>query len=123
MVKATTPEQRARLVAAGFLRVDGLKTDGGYIIEPRVSHLGRHDSNNGKTVIVTEGGEVWLAVYSSPTSLPDWERRGSSLRAELYRELCPEGTGANVPCSNGEELNFRDVLCRLANPDWIPDKY
>lgn len=111
---------------AGFVRVDGLKTDHGYggvgegrLINPEANALGRHDSNNGMSVIITEGGEIWLSVSNS-ASLADWDRQGRNPRADLYRELCPRRTGAFVPCSNGEGLNWREILYRLANPDWIP---
>jgi hypothetical protein len=118
----TTPEQRAKLASAGFVRVDGLKTEGfngGYVIDPKVAELGRFSSNNGVTALVTLGGETWLA-FSQSNSLDDWARAGADLRAELYQELCPRGTGVHVPCSNGEGLDWRDIMCRLANPDWIP---
>ncbi|MFA6193284.1 MAG: hypothetical protein WC726_00270 [Parcubacteria group bacterium] len=125
-VKNTTPEQREKLAVAGFVRVDGLKTDHAYggtgegqIIKPEVEALGRHDSNNGMVVVVTEGGEVWLSVGNSAT-LAVWERHGASARAELYRELCPRGAGTFVPCSNGEGLNWREIIYRLTNPDWMP---
>jgi hypothetical protein len=125
-IKNTTPEQRAKLAIAGFVRVDGLKTDHAYgglgegsIIKPEADALGRHDSNNGLSVIVTEGAEVWLSVGNSGTP-PGWERLGMDNRAELYRELCPRGNGTFVPCSNGEGLNWREIIYRLANPDWMP---
>lgn len=125
-IENTTSEKRVKLAAAGFVRVDGLKTQvghggigEGYIIKAEVESLGRHDGNNGMAVIVTEGGEIWLSVSNSAT-LPGWERQGTSLRAELYRELCPRGPGAHVPCSNGEGLNWREIIYRLANPDWMP---
>jgi len=125
-IKNTTAEQRAELAAVGFVRVDGLQTlagyggtGGGYIIKPEAQSLGRHDMNNGMSAIITEGGEVWLSVGNSGT-IAAWERQGGSTRATLLQELCPGGPGAFVPCSNGEGLNWREILYRLQNPDWMP---
>ena len=122
-IKNTTPEQRVKLAASGFVRVDGLRVlgSGNYIIEPLVRELGRYDMNNGVTVIITEGGEAWLAVsVFSPSAISTSAYHSPSNLGEMIRELCPHGTGANVPCSNGEGLNWREILYRLANPDWMP---
>lgn len=122
-IKNTTREQRMGLAVAGFVRVDGLQVAGlgNYIIEPRAQELGRYDMNNGMTVVVTEGGEVWLAVsVFSPSFISTSTYHSPSALGEMIREICPNGTGANVPCSNGEGLNWQEIFYRLANPDWMP---
>jgi len=121
--KATIAEQRTKLAALGFVRVDGLKTfrpgkvpRGREIvtIEPSPEYLGHWDRNNGLLVIHTTGGEVWLAINVSD---PIGEER-SIKTDQLRNELCPNGRGAFVPCSNGEQLSWRELLRRMSNPDW-----
>lgn len=111
---STTKEQREKLVRAGFVRVDGLRTyrpgpdaEETYIINADVHHRGHHDYNNGLSVIVTIGAEVWLAS-------------GPKEPERLFRELCPNGVGAFVPCSNGETLSHHDLLARVGDPDYTP---
>lgn len=117
---ATTLEQRAGLTLVGFVRVDGLNAyrygDNGeffpyYPIEADSHHLGHWGYNNGMAVIVTLGGEVWLATAGGSQ-----ERR--KMVEALHEELSPYGQGAFVPCSNGEDLLWSDILNRMADPDW-----
>jgi hypothetical protein len=91
--------------------VTGLQTTDCYddeigVIKAHEEHFGRWDSNNGKIVINTEDGQVWLAAYS-----PDYKRQ-----QVLAHSLCPKGTGAFVPCSNGETIHVSPVLRRIADP-------
>ena len=119
MQQRTSPEQRAKLAATGFVRVDGLRMfregfpEEGVKIELSLRHLGHWEHNNGMTVIVSEAGEVWLAVGSAT-------QERSKKMEQLVGELCPNGRGAFVPCSNGEELRPSDILERMADPDWQP---
>ncbi|MCX6766561.1 MAG: hypothetical protein NT170_02160 [Candidatus Moranbacteria bacterium] len=128
-MKNTTSDQRGRLMAAGFIRVDGLtprgddwrKTDG--VINSEAEQLGRYDSNNGRLVIVTEGGEVWLSLANYNLRLPpDLEQLRTKALDELYREFCPRGKGVRVPCSEGGDgdLSWGSIIFRLINPDWMP---
>lgn len=115
VLEKTTEDQREKLAIAGFVHVTGLTAFGlgeeksviGENLPAR--SLGKFDSNNGKVVVVTIGGEVWLgSTMQNPH------------RAKLVIEFCPNGRGAHVPCSNGEQLGMNDVLNRLANPDYNP---
>lgn len=124
-IEKTSIDQRIKLAAAGFVRVDGLRAEGcgSYIIEPKVNELGHYDMNNGMMAIVTMGGEVWLAAsVFPPSSIASSAYHSPSNLGELIRELCPRGTGANVPCSNGEALDQREIFYRLARPDWMPGR-
>ena len=118
--KATTVVERTKLASAGFVRVDGLKTfclgrvsRGREIItiESKNEYLGHWDKKNGLYVIHTTGGEVWLAMHPI-------DGRRSNMINELQNELCPNGRGALVPCADGEQFSWRELLRRMANPDW-----
>jgi len=113
----TPPAQREALRHLGFVHVTGLLytscpdwcVEEGEVlhIEAQEGDLGRFSHNNGLTVVVTEGGEVWLR--SAVTPLPEeW--------AELREELCPNGEGAFVPLSNGEGVSPQDLLARVVDP-------
>ena len=109
----TSGGQRAKLALFGFVRVDGMPVpELRHRIDDRMyaahHELGRHGYNNGKIVIVTPGGEVWLAVLHG-----DHHRY-----QELYDELCPNGKGALVPLSEGEQVDSDHLLQRLSDPDW-----
>ena len=115
----TSQEQRAQLAALGFVRVDGLRAVVPWspkeaskedIITADARALGCYDGNNGRVVITTLGCEVWLA--SSPGG-EFWTKI-----KPIAAELCPNGQGAFVPCSNGEEICFEKIMARLSNPDW-----
>ncbi|MEK7100620.1 MAG: hypothetical protein AAB921_00805, partial [Patescibacteria group bacterium] len=114
-------EERAFLRAVGFVHVTGLRYAAGsfaagtLVQTPRPVELGRWDSNNGVEVIVTPGGEVWLAMYTCDHRL---DREQVRLTINSF---APNGQGAHVPCSNGESLNMHEVLKRHANPDWEPN--
>jgi hypothetical protein len=111
--KPLDDETLEELRECGFVHVTGLDTyeNVGSVLEYGVvraadEHLGRHDSNNGKIVIVTEDGQVWLASYG-----PDYQRKQM-----LARNLCPKGSGAFVPCSNGETIHISALLPRVSDP-------
>jgi hypothetical protein len=74
-------------------------------IQAHKAHLGCWDYNNGKLVVVTVDGEVWLGVAIANFRC-----------CPSHREICPHGQGAFVPCSNGEELSTHSLLRRLASP-------
>ncbi len=107
----TTQEQRQVLRDAGFVHVTGLqvydhKGSPDYVIGEKVrqSELGSSGYNNGKFVVVTVGGEIWLAVLRE--GIPE----------HIRREFCPNGSGAFVPLSNGEEVSQKCLLERFADP-------
>lgn len=118
----TTLEQRQKLLSAGFVRVDGLKVSRQgrnrrekiiLMVEPRNEYLGCWDRQNGLLVLYTLGREIWLAMNTiEPT-----EERAVKID-ELQSELCPNGRGAPVPASNGDKFAWREILRRMANPDW-----
>ncbi|OGZ69651.1 MAG: hypothetical protein A3D35_00320 [Candidatus Staskawiczbacteria bacterium RIFCSPHIGHO2_02_FULL_34_9] len=110
--KLVINEVRTRtLSAAGFVHVTGLMTYNGHgsslrTIQPNRQQLGRCDRNNGTMVLVTEDGEVWLRDSSiSSMEVDD--------TIDLY---APNGSGAYVPCSNGESLGTHAMLERIVDP-------
>ena len=110
----TNLQTRKILRDAGFVHVTGLatynhSTDDFYIIGEKLTEeeLGRCDSNNGLTVLVTEGGEVWLKA-GPPAS---WD-------SQVIVELAPNGRGAFVPLSNGEQVSPYDLLHRINDPSY-----
>lgn len=110
VIGTVTPKQLLRakeLQAARFVHVTGLPNsnyepngDGHVTIQAHRAHLGHHDYNNGKTVVITEDGEIWL-------------RAGSG---SVDSRWCPNGVGAYVPCSNGEEVPTHLLLERVLDP-------
>lgn len=118
-IEKTSKEERLALATNGFLHVTGLveehplhQTGDRYIGENLPARfLGHWDQNNGKIVLVTLGGEVWLRSCG-----------GEPVDASFLRTLAPNGRGGvYVPCSNGESLEFNVILHRLADPDWNPN--
>ncbi len=113
----TTLEQREVLARAGFVHVTGLTawgpmTDQKSVIRLNLaSDLGNIGYNNGVTVIVTLGAEIWLAVG------PKMDVLGFR---DVATSIFPKQNGAFVPCSNGESVYGKDLLRRIADPDWEP---
>jgi len=117
-----TPEGIRNLMRMnGFVHVTGLgtKTRSGeneYTIgEHSNMKCGYWDRNNCKLVVVTKEGEVWLRSTVSP------EREGIIETAPLQGLInmaAPNGQGAFVPLSNGEEVDFHLFLARIADPDY-----
>ena len=113
----TSPDDRKRLRDNGFVHITGLgvyERPGGtcanYNVGEKLTNqdLGKWNRNNGRMVIVTIGGEIWLS--GEPTNLPQL--------IPLLRELCPNGQGGFVPCSNGEEIATFLFLQRSQDPDY-----
>jgi hypothetical protein len=111
----TDPERLARAEEfrkAGFVHVTGLPVIGHlddlrgreWCIQARSCQLGRTDCNNGKIVVVTPDGEVWLASSTNNT-------------LDFANAFNTEG-GAFVPCSNGESVHMNFILERIADPYW-----
>lgn len=113
----TTTGQREVLQRLGFVHVTGLvETD----LRGRESvigdnlparWIGRWDHNNGRQCVTTLGGEVWIRTASK-----------TGMTSEEITDLCPNGKGCYVPCSNGEGLAFNDIMRRLVEPDWMPER-
>lgn len=114
VVTPTTSEVRSALRRHGFIHVTGLEMVGidqrRSYIEPEAKHFGRWDHNNGRLVVYTIGGECWLRYGG----------KISDAVQEIVRDLCPNGEGAFVPCSNGEQLFSGEWLTRLADDKWWP---
>lgn len=110
MFKRLPKEIVDRLKKAGFVHITGLPAYRGDKVEiesiqcPQGAE-GKHGGNNGKTVLYTQDGQVWLGTYDAAASDPD-----------LIHELCPTGAGVYVPCSNGESPLFSHVLQRMVDP-------
>lgn len=118
VVAYTTDEQRNLLRAAGYVHVTGLTATNsdrpiGHNLAPR--DLGRHNSNNSTDVIITLGGEVWVASHTNDSL----RKNGDKIR-QVQAQLCPNGVGGWVPCSNGEQISHRDLLMRVSDPDYEP---
>ncbi len=119
----TTPQERRLLADAGFVHVTGLRywhPDGAshedHFIGKnlRSEELGKYDHNNSMNVIVTTGGEVWIKAGACPED-----------RSEVIVTMAPNGCGAFVPLSNGEQISHYDLLMRTNNPNYnifIPAK-
>lgn len=119
VTKPTTQEERERLRLAGFVHITGLvsRSPSGEsrVIGENTIHteLGLSGSNNGRTQITTMGGEIWLKE-----NLGGKQVNLAILKAQM--ELAPRGQGGYVYCSNGEQIRMRDLLARVADPDWMP---
>ena len=107
------------LKECGFIHVTGLRTSGrkltftqeeGYIIGQKLKpeEYGRWNYNNGKAVIVTLGGEVWLGTGVAL-------KRMKQTTCPTLSQICPHGEGGFVPCSNGETISLADLLARLTD--------
>lgn len=116
----TSDQERAILAKAGFVHVTGLRCyrgqDEEYFIGANVrpEELGHWEHNNSMNVIVTTGGEVWIMAGTYPD-------QGS----EVISDLAPNGRGAFVPLSNGEQISHHDLLRRVRDPNYnifIPAK-
>lgn len=104
------------LAKHGFVRVDGLRCSSPvrgdeYLIKPEPGNTYRWDTNNGKVVVVTPKGEVWLSAGTDITSIA----------TEMVRSDEGLERGMFVPCSNGEEISMGDLLNRLKDPQWQPE--
>ena len=120
--RATSAEERKLLREAGFVHATGLSVsygpsillspkEDGYIIGEKltIDQVGKWDYNNGITVIVTTGGEVWISATLPKSNL--------IARQEALNRLCPHGKGAFVPLSNGETISAHVILERVADPN------
>jgi len=99
---------------AGLVHITGLPVchpgdtgqhgDAEHLIQASFDQLGQGGVNNGKVVLITPGGEVWLGVYKAKTY-------------SATREYATVGNGsAFVPCSNGETIYPTYLLERIADP-------
>ena len=103
VVDEATQKRAEMLRSLGFVHVTGLSTwstsGSSYSIQANRKDLGRWDYNNGKTAITTLDGEVWLAAG----------------RIRPPCDICPNGEGMFVPCSNGEQIGTHAVLRRVVD--------
>ena len=113
---SSSEEQVKMLREVGFLHATGLVArrlpDGeSYTIgeDLRQRELGRWDQNNGVIAVVTPGGEVWLAPYRA-------NLKHNECLASVAQSIAVKGKGVFVPCSNGEQLDWHDVIVRMAFP-------
>ncbi len=121
VVHPTDEMERALLRSAGYIHVTGLqyasRLHGNVagIPTPKPRDLGRWDMNNSTDVIVTTGGETWLAKHSNES----FSQLDEQIR-QARKTLAPNGQGVFVPCSNGEVLGWFDTIRRHADPNWDP---
>ena len=115
-ISITRDEIRGLLCRDGFVHITGLpyrdlalKDDDGLplegTIQPSRSELGRWDRNNGKMVVVTIWGEVWLST-SDEFDVPALE------------DICPNGREAFVPMSNTDVIDPHCLLHRVYRQNW-----
>ena len=64
-------------------------------------------------VVITQDGEIWIRHHSNNKAIETSEFE------ILLSDLCPNGTGAFVPCSNGEGIPSYLILYRVSDPYWI----
>jgi len=110
----TSTQQRRILAEAGFIHVTGLRcyhhsSDYEYYIGENVKseELGCWEQNNGMNVIVTRGGEVWIMAGPCPDE-----------QSSVIVETAPNGRGAFVPLSNGEQISHYELLRRVRDPNY-----
>lgn len=89
----------------GFVHVTGLpvKCIAPYIIQAHEWSLGKWGKLNGVIAIVTEEGEVWIG-------------HGYGYDPRFTKMLCPNGSGAFVPCCDGDRIDMNLLLERMRNP-------
>ena len=129
--KRTTAFERELLKTAGFFHATGLPLKNVRGREYTIGEFlpdtwrGSWHHHNGRTVIVTVGGEVWLSL-GDHLPRPDMTQIQSPLPAVIYK-LCPnlrqpELESRNfelfVPLAYGEHINPEAVAERIKNPDW-----
>ena len=119
----TTDEERILLRDHGFIHVTGLKATVPYHVgdDPdhyfiganlKLSESARWGSNNGVTVINTKGGEVWVRLSTGEDS--DFAEVQEAVKALGL----PDNGGVFVPLSNGENVEWVQVMRRVANPSY-----
>lgn len=107
-----TKKDMETLRSLGMIHVTGLPLRfgedhalNGRIISAHRRDWGRYGSNNGMMVAVLDTGEVFLSAYSSSVY-------------NTIAKICSKGSGAGVPCSNGEMVHGYHLMCRSVNPGW-----
>ncbi|MDO8571422.1 MAG: hypothetical protein Q7R79_01985 [bacterium] len=109
--------EKELLQSAGFVRITGLQIhslngeSSRIEKETDITRLGKYDQNNGKVVIVTEHGDIWIGAFQG------LDRDQDRQMSVTIREFAPNGKGAFVPLSNGEICSTHDLLIRAGNPN------
>jgi hypothetical protein len=109
VVDGATLARAKHLQSLGFVHVTGLRAWGPspnaepYKIQACRDQLGCWNYNNGKLVLITKDGEVWLGAGMDPCDL-------------ALLDIVPNGKKGFVPCSNGEQLATHAILRRVTNP-------
>ncbi len=117
IIEHTTLEQRRSLFEIGYVHVTGLTEFKGWRKRVigfglKISDVGRWTVQDGISVIVTLGGEIWISA-----SYPENEHK----HRELFTMLAPRQQRIEPPpCTNGWHVPTIEVLRRLANPDCEP---
>ncbi len=109
--------QAQRAAAAGLIRVNGLPLwqfgDFGrevmHVIDPPVSEVGFHSSNNSRFALVTREGNMYWGHSSGSMTVIE-------LRYDFMAEFSIEPGFIWVPASNGEEFLPHHLMQRLADP-------
>lgn len=104
---------RNLIIAAGFVRVDGLQCLNGSVIPQQSGDTLRFEYGNGFMVIAAPEGKVWISATDDSTN---------SIFNELMFQLFTyaQKGGISIPLNNGEGVSYRDILRRVANPNWEP---
>ncbi len=97
----------------GFIHITGLElylddpTEPIGIVQARPQECGLWGTcrEEQKTVAVFLDGQVWFTAQAMSGPI-----------ARFVDRACPRGTGAKVPCCDGEHLDLDAVLDRVANP-------
>jgi len=114
--KTTYPAERLNLASQGFVRVDGLSFSNGKgveVIEPGWRSLGCYRVNEkGYLIIVTEGGEIWIAVEKSLKNKGEL-LTARHLFAQRESTAVPENNNlekSESPVKKGESLMIKDIF-------------
>jgi hypothetical protein len=122
VLKSTDLHQRSMLRDAGFVHITGLRITRSPVLgEPYVGFdleaaaLGTYWQEDGASVIVTEGGEVWIS------RIAETKANEKNILGAIHEVFCPRGENddaqTNVDLSYDSEEN---LLRRMADPDYVP---
>ena len=111
-VGTLAPRPRSLLRLIGFVHITGLPTTNGVLITSQVAQRGRWDECEGKVVVVTKDGEVWIGATSDDAQIQKAE-------AECLRQVCPNGRGIDFP--DWEGINTGYIIQRSIHSDYNPD--
>jgi hypothetical protein len=107
-----TKIQMEALRSLGMIHITGLPMHygrdnalNGRIISAHRREWNMYGANNGMMVAILKTGEVFLSAFSNDLH-------------NIVARICSKGSGAWVPCSNGEMIHSYHLFCRSVDPMW-----